>query len=456
MIFFSLVFLLNIFKIASSMEFIKQSLQTVGVTLHDYQEEGVGWCLNSEHVEGPIERCVYGGLLCDEMGLGKTLQMISVMIGNPLPDTLIVCPASLIEQWASEFKKFAPNIRTIVYCKHNVLFKGTKEAPNAFIVSYATFLRNKSVFNSKSWNWDRIICDEIHYIRNHKSKCFKAILTIKAINRWGLTGTPIQNYKSDLIALFNFLGFAKDYIKGNFEVLVSKYLLRRTKGEVGINIPRLHKSELFVRQTIEEEELYTTIERNNDLVLENESIPLDFETLVKILRLRQCSISPKMIYKALKTEDDMPISVEWEANISRLEKVIEIARENNKLVIFCEFTDEINYLFNEIKEFGAVTILNGKKKREEKKRILENLESYDYLIVQIKCGSTGLNLQYFNKAIITGPHYNPMLEEQAIARIHRIGQDSETKLFRLYNEFTIDSRIREIQEKKRDLIRKYI
>ena len=254
----------------------------------------------------------------------------------------------------------------------------------------------------------------------------------------------------------NFLGFAKDYIKGNLEVLVSKYLLRRTKDKVGIHIPRLHKSELNVRQTREEKELYTTIKCNNGLVFENEYMYLYSGRLSRIIRLRQCTISPKMVYKALRTEDDMPISVEWEANISRLEKVIEIARENNKLVIFGEFTDEINYLFNEIKEFGAVTILNGKKNREEKKRILENLESYDYLIVQIQCGGTGLNLQYFNKAIITGPHYNPMLEEQAIARIHRIGQESETKLFRLYNEFTIDSRIREIQEKKRALIRKYI
>jgi SNF2 family DNA or RNA helicase len=271
-----------------------------------------------------------------------------------------------------------------------------------------------------------------------------------------LTGTPIQNYKSDLIALFNFLGFVKDYIKENLEVLVSKYLLRRTKDEVGVHIPRLHKSELFVPQTKEEEELYTELECNNSLVLENESIPLNLEPIVKNIRLRQCTISPKMLYKVLKTEDDNPIYVEWEANISRLEKVIEIARENNKLVIFCEFIDEINYLFNEIKEFGSVTILNGKKKREEKKRILDNLESYDYLIVQIQCGGTGLNLQHFNKSIITGPHYNPMLEEQAIARIHRIGQERETKLYRLYNDDTIDSRIREIQDIKRVLISTYI
>lgn len=436
------------------MEFIKQSLQTVGVTLHDYQEKGVGWCLNSEHIDGPIERRVYGGLLCDEMGLGKTLQTISVMIGNPLPTTLVVCPACLIEQWASEFKKFAPNIRTLVYCKHNILFTGTKEAPIVFIVSYSTLLRNKRVFNQ--FSWDRIICDEIHYIRNLKSKSFKSILTIKALNKWGLTGTPIQNYKGDLVALFNFLGFSMDYIKDNLKMLVSNYLLRRTKEEVGIRIPRLHKSDLFVSQSKEEEKLYTTIECNNGFVLENVSIPLNLEPLVKNLRLRQCTISPKIIYKALKTEDNDPISAEWDATISRLERVVEIARENNKLVIFGEFTDELNYLFNKIKEFGAVTILNGKKNREEKKKIMENLESYEYLIVQIQCGSTGLNLQRFNKAIITGPHYNPMLEEQAIARIHRIGQESETQLFRLYNEFTIDSRIREIQDLKRRLIRKYI
>ena len=436
------------------MEFIKQSLQTVGVTLHDYQEKGVGWCLNSEHIDGPIERRVYGGLLCDEMGLGKTLQIISVMIGNPLPTTLVVCPASLIEQWVSEFKKFAPNIRTLVYSKNNILFTGEKDGPIAFIVSYSTLLRNKRVFNK--FSWDRVICDEIHYIRNIKSKCSAVVVSLKAINRWGLTGTPIQNRINDIIRLFYFLGGDED-LTSTFalDVLVSKYLLRRTKAEVGIHIPCLHKSELNVLQTKEEEKLYTEV-KCNQLVLENESISLYYGPLVRILRLRQCTISPKMIYKILKTEDDMPISVEWDTNISRLEKVIEIARDNSRLVIFCDFTDEINYLYNEIKEFGTVTILNGKKKREEKKRILENLESYDYLIVQIQCGGTGLNLHHFNKAIITGPHYNPMLEEQAIARIHRIGQESETQLFRLYNKFTIDSRIREIQEEKRDIISEYI
>ena len=164
---------------------IKEELGRGGFSLYDHQKKGIKWLLN-------IEKKYGGGLLADEMGLGKTLQIISMMIANPKPLNLIVCPASLVKQWETEINKFAPSIK--VWTKFNDSMNH-KDDINVIVVSYN---KMNQITILRILEYDRVICDEAHYFRNKKSKTFKSLDAVRSTIRWALTGTPIQNYKSDL------------------------------------------------------------------------------------------------------------------------------------------------------------------------------------------------------------------------------------------------------------------
>jgi SNF2 family DNA or RNA helicase len=421
------------------MESIKQTFAKQDITLKDYQIEGCQWMLSKEKpiIEEITENNPSGGILCDEMGLGKTIQTIGLIIGNVVPNTLILTPASLVSQWQTEFNKFSPETRTIIYNKNNILFKASIANPIIIIISYNTFLRNFKKFTNSDL-WDRIVCDEIHYIRNKKTKLYTHISKIKAKNRWGLTGTPIQNYSSDLYSILMFLGFSLSYIKDNIKEIIPNYILKRTKKEVNIEMKSITHHSCEIEITEKEKDLY-------------KSIPINFtmSKIVETIRLKQCSIGCNIV-------PDKFLNELWDdtKDNTRLDSVIRCAIENPNCVIFCSYTKEIDYINKKLKEITSrVDIINGKKTQKSKIKILENLENLDYLIIQINSGGTGLNLQKFNNAIITSPIYNIMLEEQAIARIYRIGQKKDINIYKFICKDTIDDRIIQIQDYKKSIIR---
>ena len=188
-----------------------------------YQREGVLWMLTMENQEsGPK-----GGFLCDEMGLGKTVQVVSTMLGNPKKSTLIIVPKSIITQWVNEIAKFAPQMSVHVFDGPD---RKLKEA-DVVIMPYSLLSTHEDTPIHKK-NWDRVILDEAHEIRNKKSKLFKSVYRINSVIKWIVTGTPVFNSMEDFVSLCHFLGIDKALVQGMTNKIKDIYILRRTKDDL--------------------------------------------------------------------------------------------------------------------------------------------------------------------------------------------------------------------------------
>ena len=408
-------------------------------SLFDHQKKGIKWLLN-------IEKKYGGGLLADEMGLGKTLQLISMLIANPKPLNLIVCPASLVTQWKTEINKFAPSMK--VWTKYDDSMD-LKEDQNIIIVSYN---KMNQINILRILEYDRVICDEAHYFRNKKSKTFKNLDAVRSNVRWALTGTRIQNYKADLQSIFMFL---RKY--ESLEICVRKYMLRRTHDGLKFNLPKINHSIKFIG--VHNKELFDMID-NNDYM----------HHLEKVIRLKQACIIPNQTLKSIKckysiSNDDTNTNNSTKSidrlKLLKLNKVVKDVSSNigDKTIIFSYFRNEIRYLYTKLKNKLNIDYIDGSTSSTKKAELIDSKE-HDILIIQINAGGTGLNLQHYNKVIFTGPQWNPTLEQQAIARVYRIGQTKGVTVKRYIigkiDEYSIEKRILKIQQQKLELIKKYI
>ena len=406
---------------------INKELSIGNYNLYEHQKNGVRWLLN-------IERKCNGGILADEMGLGKTIQMISMMIANPLALNLIVCPASLIRQWESEILKFAPSILVNPDIDDIDMNK-----QNVFIISYNKLIRPNKY---RTLNYNRLICDEAHYFRNSKSKTFEILYGIKSKIRWAITGTPMQNYKKDLVTMFKFIRK-----KGDISVLISKYMIRRTISDLDFKLPNLTHRIKFIGTYNPK---FMDMIENNDYMFH----------LEKILRLKQACIIPSQTFKSIKKKYSITDDIN-RLKLTKLNTIITdvIAKVTNKTIIFSYFRKEIQYLFKRLSPHVNIDYIDGSVSPKKKIETINNLD-LDVLIIQINAGGTGLNLQHYNNIIFTGPQWNPTLEQQAIARAYRIGQTKDVNVMRYIvgnlKEYSIEKKILKIQRSKLEMIKKYI
>ena len=185
--------------------------------LYEHQRLGVEWLLTRERAPPPC-----GGFLCDEMGLGKTIQILETMRQNPLKRTLIVVPKSIVTQWKDECLRFGASVS---------VYDGPKRTldPNAAVV----LVPYSVIMDLERTSWDRIVLDEGHEVRNPKTKSFKALCRMSASVRWVLSGTPIFNSMRDFVTLCSFVGITAGTVAREFDTIRDKYVLRRTKDEIG-------------------------------------------------------------------------------------------------------------------------------------------------------------------------------------------------------------------------------
>lgn len=427
--------LINSTQIKSNQMEFKNYIKQAGLDSKQYQQVGVDWCLEREHSR---ESCK-GGIIADEMGLGKTIMMIGTMLQNFQMPNLIVLPLVLVEQWKEQFTRTTGHTPFVYHgaSKKAISIERLQKYP-VILTTYGTMISdNTSGKKLGQISWKRVIFDEAHHLRNKRTKCFQSAKALQCEIKWLITGTPIQNHINDLYSLFDILDISnKIYTKTDeLRALMNTIVLKRTKKEVGIDLPNVHTTRICTKwQNSNEQDLAATVHDN---------IGLDKKMLLAMMLYeRMMCVFPQLLNgENLKKIQSMGVGTDLgngTKHHSKMDSVVNCILEKkdngNRKIIFSNFRGEIDYIQQQLSAQGMIVeYIDGRISKRQRKLILDDV--LDVLIIQIKTGNEGLNLQKYNEIYFVTPDWNPQAEEQAIARCHRIGQEKEVFVFR----FVMDS-----------------
>ena len=435
-------------------------------TLRPYQAYGFKWLRT-------LEAAGFGGILADEMGLGKTLQMISVIYsdkenGSPRP-SLVVCPASLVYNWQEEFRKFAPSLSTLVLSGTLASRKTKLEKYMDYdvcITSYDTLKRDIVMYKDKYFQ--HCILDEAQYIKNPKAAVSKAVKTISADHRFALTGTPIENRLSELWSIFDFLmpGFlyTLDEFTNRFELpivgkkdeeaaerlrkMTGPFILRRCKQDVLKDLPAKMEEVRYARLEGKQQQVYNAqVVRLKGMLTAPSSGPKDrIKVLAELTRIRQICCDPSLLFEDYKGE-----SAKRSACLELIRSAID---GGHRMLLFSQFTSMLDLLKADLdKEKIPYYVITGSTPKEKRLSLVHDFNEGDVplFLISLKAGGTGLNLTGADMVIHYDPWWNLAVQNQATDRAHRIGQTRQVTVYKLVLKDTIEERIIELQEMKKDL-----
>lgn len=421
-----------------------------------YQEDGCKWMLNRECECKKIFETDMpnGGILADEVGLGKTIMTLSVILGNVLSKTLIILPKSLISQWISQINKFSKyKLNVVLIDKKTIVNKD-----GIYIMSQSLFNCRGSVVGKSPVHgvtWDRIIIDEAHSLRNNKSKYYESCCLLDSKIKWALTATPVMNRMTDFVNIMNWIGVEQFYCQTEKDIITNMFILRRTKEYVkefnkSLELPKCNFNIKHIQfETDEETDLYLkTFTKSQDEIKNSNNYMYMLE---RLLRIRQICIHPQLYLDGVskKTNGD---KVKWNSKATKIDALMKEYKThvpNDKILIFCQFVQEMTIIANELKEINQQSVrIDGTMSIEERANAVEIFKkesTINTFIIQINTGGQGINLQNANKIYIMAPNWNPALEYQAIGRSHRTGQKREVTV----TKFVIssgDSRVPFVEE----------
>ncbi|MBP7562459.1 MAG: DEAD/DEAH box helicase [Candidatus Cloacimonetes bacterium] len=428
--------------------------------MRSYQKSGFAWIKM-------LEKYRLNGILADDMGLGKTLQAISVIATNPHHMRyLIVCPKTLLFNWANEFDKFAPQISYLIY-------EGSKEERTALIsnamvqvvlCSYA--IVQNDLNELQALKFDYIILDEAQHIKNPNTHRSKSIKKLNSNHKLALTGTPLENNITELWSIFDFLmpGYLPSLIKFKKLTLelankpennviqryISPFILRRKKQEVLIELPDKQEQTIFCQMSEIQEKYYleilNSVKKEFDEAHEK---PVNYiHLLAALTRLRQICDHPYLIDRNVKTNPELSGKAEL------LEELLLDTYENGKkFLIFSQYISMLEILREIlIKHKIPFEYLDGSV--QDRQRVIDHFNTDTNVrafLISLKTGGYGINLTSADTVIIVDPWWNPMLENQAIDRAYRIGQTQKVNVYRLITKGTVEEKIMLLQQTKKSL-----
>ncbi|PBQ30269.1 DNA helicase [Sphingobacteriaceae bacterium] len=436
-------------------------------TLRPYQKQGLNW-LNF------LDDFNFGGCLADDMGLGKSVQIIAFILSQKTKrknaTNLLVVPTTLIFNWQAEFQKFAPclQVRTLYGAERD---KSARELDKYDVVltSYTTLLSDISFLKDTTFNY--IFLDESQAIKNPETQRYKSVRLLRSRNKIVITGTPIENNTFDLYGQFSFacpglLG-SKRYFREVYAMPIDKFksskrarelqakiqpfLLRRTKEQVASDLPEKLETILYCEMKEEQFSIYKTYEKEfRDYVAatDNEDLRKSAMNVLKgLTKLRQIADSPALLPDGNLTMKGPSSKIEL------LMQQLEAKAPHHKILVFSQFVGMLDLIKKEL-DTRAITYAYLTGSTRNRKEVVDKFQkdtSVRVFLISLKAGGTGLNLTEADCVYLVDPWWNPAVENQAIDRSHRIGQNKMVHAIRLICPGTVEEKMMLMQESKKEL-----
>ena len=433
-------------------------------TLRKYQRDGYRWLRT-------LDGYGMGGILADDMGLGKTVQVLSYLLamkqnGQTLP-SLIVCPASLVLNWAEECQKFTPELSCVVVdgdAAHRAELAESWPAADLVVTSYDLLRRDEALYEGQEFY--ACILDEAQAIKNHTTQKYKAVCKVRSRVRFALTGTPVENRLGELWSIFSFLmpgylppyksfcsRFEKPIVQEEDQTAVRRlnqltgpFILRRMKSDVLKELPP--KTENVYRIELEEEQRKLYLAAVVDAREKLQAVkPEDKMAVFAVLmRLREICCDPRLI------------ADNWEGGSAKLDACAELVSSavegGHRILLFSQFTSMLELLAKRLDAEGISHFtLQGSTPKPVRAELVRRFNGGEVsvFLISLRAGGTGLNLTAADIVIHYDPWWNVAAQNQATDRAYRIGQQNPVQVYKLIAQDTIEEKIVELQQAKQSL-----
>ncbi len=436
-------------------------------TLRGYQRLGAAWLwrLREERL---------GGVLADEMGLGKTLQALALLAAEKQsgdgahPPSLVVAPASLLENWRREAARFTPQLTTFVHHGNNRLPEADAARDyDLVITSYGTLVQDDALFSGVAFAV--VVADEAQHAKNPRSRNARALRGLAAECRIALTGTPIENSLDDLRALFDFLlpGYLgsvpqraraeeRSWYDERHRRQAAPFILRRTKAVVAPELPPRIDQVVYCEMGDDQRRLYDERRQNTEREIAEMTLNgasdgrIRFAALTQLLRLRQICADPRLL--------DPAAPPDCSAKLAAFEELLDEALDSGgRLLVFSQFTSLLDLLADYLAERQLPSErIDGSTPRQQRQRAVDRFQQdpeIPVFLLALKAAGTGLNLTAADTVVHFDPWWNPAVEDQATGRAHRIGQTRQVTSIKLITAGTIEEKVVALQKSKAELLR---
>ncbi len=432
--------------------------------LRPYQKAGYNWLRF-------LSQYKLGGCLADDMGLGKTVQTLALLqnekeASDSRSTSLLIMPTSLLYNWEMEAQKFTPRLQVMNYTgtnrhKNSHLFKYY----DLVITSYGVARLDIDIL--KEFYFSYIILDESQVIKNPQSNIAQAVQDLKASHKLILTGTPIENSTLDLWSQMNFVNpgllgtetfFKKEFMfpiekgqdenrKSRLYSMIKPFILRRHKSQVATELPGKVEKVQYCDMTDEQEKLYEEVKssfRNKILEhIEKDGLgKTQFILLQGLTQLRQLANHPKMV------------NAEYENGSGKMNDVLysleNVLGEKHKVLIFSQFVKHLTIVRHHLdqRNIKYAYLDGGTKDRQAEVNKFQQDSKTQVFLISLKAGGVGLNLTAADYVFILDPWWNPAIEQQAIDRAHRIGQENKVFIYKFITRNSVEEKILTLQESK--------
>ncbi len=443
-------------------------------TLRDYQKDGVTWLRF-------LERCSFCGILADEMGLGKTLQALTWLQlqrekeGAQNAPALIVCPTSLVDNWAEEAERFTPNLRVLRMHGSDRHQHWDKIAQTDLVITSYALIR-RDLDQHLQHTFSVVVLDEAQHIKNRATQNATAVKKIQAHHKLVLTGTPIENSVADLWSIMDFLmpGYLGNHktFRDNYELPIKNggpegqqsqlrlrrklhpFLLRRLKKDVAKDLPDKIQRVAHCSLSGDQAKVYKHLMESaknkiTTLVDEQGFNKSRMQVLKLLLQLRQTCCHLDLL-KLPGLNPKFP-SAKMELFFELVDEAIDAG---HRILVFSQFTSMLAILREELekRELKYCYLDGSTKNRQERVHTFNSDRSIPLFLISLKAGGTGLNLTGADMVIHFDPWWNPAVEEQATDRAHRIGQKNTVYSVKLITKDTVEEKVLQMQQKKKNII----